>query len=125
MTKLTSTDGNDTFNATPTTLGGLDNINGGKGTDTLNIVDSSATAYTLPVTIATITGIEVLSISHTADAAAATDAVIVDASTLTDMRSVSVVNAGSTPNITVTGSANLTSVTISVGVVDENKRPFW
>jgi len=108
----TSTAGNDTFNATETTLTGLDTINGGAGTDTLNIVDTSLTAYTLPVTLLSISGIENLSISHTANAAAATDAVIADVSTLTDMRSVSVSNLGSTPDITITGSANLTSVTI-------------
>jgi len=108
----TSTTGNDTFNATETTLTGLDTLNGGAGTDTLNIVDASLTAYTLPVTLVSISGIENLSISHTANAAAATDEVIANVSTLTDMRSVSVSNLGSTPNITITGSANLTSVTI-------------
>jgi S-layer protein len=108
----TSTTGNDTFNATETTLTGLDTLNGGAGTDTLNIVDASLTPYTLPVTLVSISGIENLSISHTANAAAGTDEVIANVSTLTDMRSVTVSNLGSTPDITITGSANLTSVTI-------------
>lgn len=110
---LTGTVGNDAFSATPATLTILDSINGGAGTDSLTITDASATAYTLPASITTITGIETFALNHTADAAAATDAVVFDVSTLADARTVVINNVGSTPDVTVTGSANVTAVTIT------------
>ena len=91
----------------------FDTINGGAGTDNLTITDATATAYTLPVTTTSISGIENFQLSHIADAAAGTDAVVFDVSTLADARTVSIANTGSTPNITVTGSGNLTAVTIT------------
>ena len=57
MTKLTTTDGNDTFNGTDTTFTLGDKINGGAGTDTLNYVSAAAIAAAAPVG-ATLTSIE-------------------------------------------------------------------
>jgi len=57
VTKLTTTDGNDTFNGTDTTFTLGDKINGGAGTDTLNYVSAAAIAAAAPVG-ATLTSIE-------------------------------------------------------------------
>jgi S-layer protein len=58
--------GNDTFNATGTTLTSLDVINGGAGTDTLSIVDTAGVLTAAPSNV-TLTSIEAVSISTTGD----------------------------------------------------------
>ena len=57
VTKSTSTEGNDTFNATDTTFTLGDKINGGAGTDTFNYISANAIAAAAPVG-ATLTSIE-------------------------------------------------------------------
>jgi len=63
----TSTSGNDTFNAiigTGATLNSFDNINGGAGTDTLNIASNDAGAQTFPAST-TYAGFETVNLSRT------------------------------------------------------------
>lgn len=55
--------GNDTFNADTTTLGSLDVLDGGAGTDTLSVKDSAAITS---LGSATISGIETLTLNSTA-----------------------------------------------------------
>ena len=66
---LTGTANNDVFNATiggtTPTLNSFDNIQGGTGTDTLNIVDTSAANFALPASL-TIAGIENVNVSRSA-----------------------------------------------------------
>lgn len=107
--------GDDTFVASNTTLTILDNIDGGAGTDTLAYTDASNTAFTLSTGTVTIAGIENFTVTHSADAAAATDAVTMDMSTLADARNVVIQNVGSDADVTVTAKANLTSVTVTGG----------
>lgn len=62
--KTTSTAGNDTFEAVPTTLTALDNLNGGEGSDLLNVVDvAGASASFAGTTIASIETINLTSTS--------------------------------------------------------------
>lgn len=112
---FTGTAGGDSFNALSTTLTLLDSLDGGAGNDSLVITDTSAAAFTLPVTTVALDNVENFVLSHTADAADATDAVVMDLSTVADARSVTVANAGADSDVTVTGSANLTAVTINGG----------
>lgn len=120
---LTGTAGNDAFSATATTLTALDNIAGGAGEDSLSIADASNTAFTLDTSLYTISGIETLTVSHTADAA--TDAITLDVSALADLRTVVVSNVGSAIDnggadgvgITTKG---VTSVTVSGGATAQD-----
>jgi S-layer protein len=111
--------GDDTFVATPTTLTILDNINGGAGTDVLAITDGSNTAYTLPTSTTTITGIETLTLIHSADAT--TDNVAADVTGLSDLRSVIIQNTGTAisnggaDGVNLALSANVTAVTVTGG----------
>ena len=114
---MNGTSGNDSFVASNTTLTILDSIAGGAGTDALVISDASATAFTLPVTTTTITGIETLTLSHAADAV--TDNVVVDVSTLADMQTVVVQNVGTAitnggaDGLALTTKANVTAATVA------------
>ena len=65
VTKSTDTTGNDTFNATLTTLNSFDNINAGAGTDTFNFADSGGTAlFAIPAAV-TFAGFENVVVSRT------------------------------------------------------------
>lgn len=115
---LVGTSANDTFNALPSsgslTLSALDNIDGGAGTDTLVIADTSDTAFTLPG--ATIKNVENITLQHTANAA--TDDVTVDVSNISGVKTVSVLNSGTEAQVTVTTKSNATSVTVKGADVD-------
>jgi S-layer protein len=111
--------GDDTFVATPTTLTILDNINGGAGTDVLAITDGSNTAYTLPASTTTITGIETLTLIHSADGTG--DNIAADVTGLSDLRSVIIQNTGTAisnggaDGVNLALSANVTAVTVTGG----------
>ena len=62
VTKSTSTAGNDTFNSTAATLNAFDNIDGGAGTDTLNI-DDTATGALASFSGVTLTSVEKIQIN--------------------------------------------------------------
>lgn len=105
---LVGTAGNDTFNAPTTdggtatlTLGGLDGVDGGAGTDTLN-VDFGAAAATLPATVS-IKNIEVLNVSSNTSAN-------IDVTGIAGVQKVGVVN-GSTAGTTVVKGGEVVSVT--------------
>lgn len=115
--------GNDNFSATASTLTALDSINGGAGTDSLTITDASNTALSLDTTLYTIAGIEDLVVSHTADHV--DDAITLDVSALSDLRSVTVSNVGTA--ITKSGAdgvgittKGVTSVTVSGGATAQD-----
>ena len=59
----TSTSGNDTFEAVPTTLTALDSLNGGEGDDVLNVVDVAGASASFAGT--TVTNIETINITST------------------------------------------------------------
>ena len=61
--KSTSTAGNDTFNATSSTLNSFDNINGGAGTDTFNYAETGTALFALPAAV-TLAGIENIVVSR-------------------------------------------------------------
>lgn len=92
--KSTSTTGNDSFNAilgTGATLNSFDNINGGTGTDTLNIASDVAGAQTFPASL-TVAGFETVNLSRTG---AGTNALTVTNTTFgTGVKSFSVTDAG-------------------------------
>ncbi len=66
MDTPTGTAGNDVFTATGATFTSLDAINGGAGTDSLNIIDTAGALNTAPSNV-TLTSIESVSISTTGD----------------------------------------------------------
>lgn len=111
---FTGTENNDSFVATNTTLTVLDNIDGAAGIDTLVITDDSNSAFTLPVTTTTIKGIENITLNHSSDDNGATDGITMDVSTLSDVRSITIVNTASAndADVSVTTKSNVTSVTI-------------
>ncbi len=59
----TSTSGDDTFEATPTTLTALDNLNGGDGSDMLSIIDVAGASASFAGT--TVAGIEEINLTST------------------------------------------------------------
>lgn len=81
MDTFTGTSGNDTINAqavdatgaAKTTLSGFDAIDGGAGTDTLNIYTTNAENAVFP-TAATVKNVEIVNVYNTANAAALGDA---------------------------------------------------
>jgi len=116
----TSTSGNDVFNATNSTINSFDNINGGAGTDTLNIASTAALAYANPPST-TIAGFEVINVSHAGTAG--TNAVAVTNTTFgTGVTKLAWVEAG--VGTTTTASVTLASATdvslISTGVAWTN-----
>jgi len=70
---LSGTAGNDTFTATNLTLGALDSIDGGAGTDTLNYLDASATAAAIPV--AGVRNVEIINVRNVNTAGVGTEVV--------------------------------------------------
>lgn len=93
----TSTSGNDTFNAilgTGATFNTFDNINAGAGSDTLNIVDSTAAAFAVPGG-ATLAGFETVNVSRSAAAAATSIGVTVTDTTFgTGVKTLQVLEGG-------------------------------
>jgi S-layer protein len=101
----------------------MDSINGGAGTDSLTIIDASNAALALDTTLYTIAGIENLVVSHTADAVG--DAITLDVSALSDLRSVTVSNVGTAiTNVGADGvgitTKGVTSVTVSGGATAQD-----
>lgn len=86
------------------TLGVFDVINGGAGTDTLNITQLSAAAYTLPA--ASISNVENLVIKNS------NGTVTADVSAATGMTAVTVTQ-GTAADVDVTTKGNVTAVTIT------------
>lgn len=137
---LTGTAGNDTFNApvsdggTPTqTLGGLDSIDGGAGTDTLKVDFGTATAK-LPATV-TIKNIEVISASTSGNGV-----VDMDVTGIAGVQQLDIANAGSgistvkgaqvvnvtgggAASVTGTGLTNVTLTKVSVNSTDNGGKP--
>lgn len=116
-------DGDDTFKADAASkLGAFDVLDGGAGSDKVVFSDTSATAFTLS-TLATITSVEGIELSHTSDAAAATDAVTLDVSGYSSVRTLSIANQAvdttgvAAADVSVTSKSNLTSLTINGGAV--------
>jgi S-layer protein len=114
---------NDTFKADAAAkFGAFDVLDGGAGDDKIVFTDTSATAFTLS-TLATVKSIEAIEVAHTSDAAGATDAVTLDVSGYSSVKSISIANqavdtAGTaTANVTVTSKSNLTSLTIDGGAL--------
>jgi len=105
----TSTAGSDTFNATTATLNAFDNINGGSGTDTLN-VDDTATGALASFSGVTLSSIEKIAlISKLGLLGGALDTSVAQFSGLTDL---SVSLAAAAAGQTVTASTT-TGVTVS------------
>ena len=107
--------GNDTFNALPSatnadTLSALDSLDGGGGTDTLNITDlgTAANADEILSTSATVKNIEVLNLTVATDNAA--DTVQADVSAWTGLTTANVIVAGTDAATTVTTKGNATAV---------------
>ena len=101
--------GNDSFNAilgTGATFNIFDTINGGDGTDTLNLVTDLATALTLPVSTS-ISGIETVNLSRSG--VGATTTAITNTTFGTGVTSLNVVDAGN--NGAGAQSATLNSAT--------------
>jgi S-layer protein len=93
----TSTANNDTFNAilgTGATLNIFDNIDAGAGTDTLNLIDSTAAAFAVPAG-ATLAGFETVFVNRSAPAAATSIGVTVTDSTFgTGVKTLNIVESG-------------------------------
>lgn len=133
---LTGTSSNDIFNAVQSTtaasntLNSFDNLNGGLGTDTLNIAAGLASNFTLPAST-TFSGFEVVNVSQVASGGTGTGALTVtdttfgtgvqkfsytDASAAADMTAAAVsVTLNSATDVTVkaTGAGTFTTVAVT------------
>jgi len=120
---LTGGNNADTFTASGTVtsivLNDLDTISGGDGADKLSIADNAtsttaaANAYTLPTGL-NMTSVETIELARVSDHTG--DTITVQADNYADVDTVVVANAGTDiTRATVTGEANVQSVTISGG----------
>lgn len=115
---LTGTASNDSFNAvlsstaTANTLNAFDNLNGGNGTDTLNISASQGSNFTLPASL-TLAGFENVNVSQVAGGGGGTGALTVTDTTFgTGVKNFSYVDASATADMTAAAvSVTLNSAT--------------
>lgn len=111
---ITGTSGNDTFNAPTGTFGALDAIDGGAGSNTLNLSDVgalNASPFVLN-TAATVKNVEVLNLITASDHIG--DAVTADVSAWTGLQTVNVSIQGVNAPVTlITTKGNVTSATVA------------
>lgn len=111
LTTLTDTftggAGNDTFNATDTTLTAFDKLVGGDGNDTLNLVNVSGNVPN--GTLATVSGIENFAIQSAANA------ITTDLSGWTGLKTVSISQTGTLAAISVTSTGNVEWASVKGG----------
>jgi Ca2+-binding RTX toxin-like protein len=112
---VTGTAANDTVNGiadgtADATFTELDAVNGGAGTDTMNLVNANGT-LTIPVT-ATVSGIELVNVIS------AQNDIALDVQTWAGLQTLSVDNRDSTASSTIDTKSNVTAVSIKGG--DEN-----
>ena len=130
---ITGTSGTDTFTALlgpGATLNAFDSVNGGEGTDTLNISANAATNFTLPPS-GTLSGMEIVNVTQLANGGAGTGVLTVtntsfgtgvqkftytDASAATDMTAAAVnitLNSATHVSASATGAGTFTTVAVT------------
>ena len=119
MDTVAGTSGNDTINANPgasnaNTFTALDNIDGGAGTDTLNVTEigaAGAASYALSAA-ATVKNVEVLNYTVASDNVA--DVVTADVSNWTGLTTANIVISGTDAPVTaLTTKGNVTTVSVN------------
>jgi len=108
----------DTFTADVASYFGLDTLSGGGGTDTLNITATTGVEFILSTT-STISSIETLSLTHTADSGAAADDITMNLTGYSSFRTVTVANTGDvatdSSDVTISTKSNVTSIDVNGG----------